>query len=334
VLFAQFWQWLSDLLADYVSEHVAATAAAIEPAAVSLAVIYVMVWGYLHLKGSIEEPIIAGAMRIARLAVVFGVGLQLWQYNALLVDTFMEAPVELAAELAGAADPVGTIDALWEAGGTVAALLWQKGGVLNGEVGYYLAAAIVYLLMGSVCVYALFLMALARVALALLLAVGPVFIVLLLFDSTRRFFEGWIAQLANYGLVGVLAVLMAAMMLTVVETYAVQTAARGDAILTVDALDMLLVAGLGLLLLRQVMPIAARLGGGVALASFGVASNALARSARVGGAMGQRLGGGVAARLAERSWSPAVAGFQSLSSMSGVAGSSRVRPVWRGVRGT
>jgi type IV secretion system protein VirB6 len=273
-------------------------------------------------------------MRIARLAVVFGVGLQLWQYNALLVDTFMEAPVELAAELAGAADPVGTIDALWEAGGTVAALLWQKGGVLNGEVGYYLAAAIVYLLMGSVCVYALFLMALARVALALLLAVGPVFIVLLLFDSTRRFFEGWIAQLANYGLVGVLAVLMAAMMLTVVETYAVQTAARGDAILTVDALDMLLVAGLVLLLLRQVMPIAARLGGGVALASFGAASNALARSARVGGAMGQRLGGGVAARLAERSWSPAVAGFQSLSSMSGVAGSSRVRPVWRGVRGT
>ena len=117
MLFAQFWQWLSLRLANYVSVHVAATAAAIEPAAVSLAVIYVMLWGYLHLKGAIQEPVITGAMRIARLAVVFGVGLRLWQYNEVLVDTFMEAPVELAAALAGAADPVATIDALWEQGG-------------------------------------------------------------------------------------------------------------------------------------------------------------------------------------------------------------------------
>ena len=64
--------------------------------------------------------------------------------------------------------------------------------MFNGDVGYYLAAVIVYVLMGAVCVYTLFLMALARVALAVLLAIGPLFIVLLLFDgrsgSSRR---GW-----------------------------------------------------------------------------------------------------------------------------------------------
>jgi type IV secretion system protein VirB6 len=314
MFFAQFWQWLTARLTDYVSVHVAATAAAIEPAAVSLAVIYVMVWGYLHLKGAIEEPVITGAVRIARLAVVFGVGLQLWQYNAALVNTFMEAPVELAARLAGAADPVATIDTLWERGGTVAATLWDKGGVLNGEVGFYLAAAVVYLLMGAVCVYTLFLMALARVAVALLLAVGPVFILMLLFESTQRFFEAWIAQLANYALVGVLAVLTASLMLTVVEAYATQTAARGAAIVTVDALDMLLVAGLVLLLLRQVMPIAARLGGGVALASFGVASAALGQGSRLGGTVGSRIGGRLVASMSER---------------IGMAGAARVMPVWR-----
>jgi type IV secretory pathway VirB6-like protein len=119
----------------------------------------------------------------------------------------------------------------------------------------------VYVLMGAVCVYTLFLMALARVALAVLLAIGPLFIVLLLFDGTKRFFEAWVAQLANYALVGVLAVLVASLLMTVVEAYAVQTAAKGAAILTVDALDMLLVSGLVLLILRQVMPIAARLAG-------------------------------------------------------------------------
>jgi type IV secretion system protein VirB6 len=334
VFFAQFWQWLSDRLTDYVSEHVATTAAAIEPAAVSLAVIYVMVWGFLHLKGAIEEPVIAGALRIARLAVVFGVGLQLWQYNEALVNTFMDAPTELAAALAGAADPIGTVDALWEQGGLVASTLWEKGGVLDGEVGFYIAAAVVYALVGAVCVYTLFLMALARVAVALLLAVGPMFILMLLFESTQKFFEAWIAQLANYALVGVLAVLTASLMLTVVEAYATQTAAKGAAILTVDALDMLLVAGLVLLLLRQVMPIAARLGGGVALTSFGVASAALERGSRLSGVLGRRVGGGLAASMSERmgadpaAWRAASA-VPAASVAAGISSIGRVLPVWR-----
>jgi type IV secretion system protein VirB6 len=330
VLFAQFWTWLSDRLADYVSVNVAAMAAAIEPATVSLAVIYVMGWGFLHLRGAVEEPVLTGAVRIVRLVVVFGVGLRLWQYNALIVDTFFEAPVQLAARLAGAANPVATVDALWDRGGTVAAALWEKGGVFNGDVGYYLAAAVVYGLMGAVCVYTLFLLALARVALAVLLALGPLFIVLLLFDGTKRFFEAWVAQLANYALVGVLAVLVASLLMTVVEAYAVQTAAKGAAILTVDALDMLLVAGLVLLILRQVMPIAARLSGGVALASQGVMGAAAAR-----GLGAVRSGGSYAGRsMLDR----AASGYERWA-RSGGAGASlspaalspgKVMPVWRG----
>lgn len=332
MLFEQFWVWLSNRLADYVSVNVAAVAAAIEPAAVTLAAIYVMVWGFLHLRGAVNEPVLTGAVRIVRLVVVFGVALRLWQYNALIVDTFFEAPVALAAALAGAADPVGTIDALWERGGTVAAFLWEKGGVFNGDVGYYLAAVIVYLLMGAVCVYTLFLMALARVALAVLLALGPVFIVLLLFDGTKRFFEAWVAQLANYALVGVLAVLVASLLMTVVEAYADQTAARGAAILTVDALDMLLVSGLVLLILRQVMPIAARLAGGVALASFGVMGAAASRSASQVAGVGSRAGRSLLDRAAfgYESWRQmglARAGTSSLVSPA------RVTPAWRTARG-
>jgi type IV secretion system protein VirB6 len=184
-------------------------------------------------------------------------------------------------------------------------------------------------------VYALFLMALARVAVALLLAVGPVFIVLLLFESTQRFFEHWVAQLVNYALVGVLAVLTTSLMMTVLESYAVQTAAKGAAILTVDALDMLLVAGLVLLILRQVMPMAARLAGGVALSGFGVVGAVAQRgggAARGGGVAGRVAMGHAAARL--ESWR---AGGASSSAASGVGigamGPGKVLPAWRAVRG-
>ena len=203
MLFAQFWQWLSDRLTDYVSVNVAATAAAIEPAAVSLAVIYVMVWGFLHLRGAVEEPVLTGAMRIVRLVVVFGVGLRLWQYNAAIVDTFFEAPVQLAAQLAGAADPVATVDALWDRGGTVAAFLWEKGGVFNGDVGLLPRRRDRVRADGcGVRVHALSHGA-SRVSRSRCCSRSDRCLSCCCCSTARkRFFEAWVAQLANYALVG------------------------------------------------------------------------------------------------------------------------------------
>jgi type IV secretion system protein VirB6 len=269
MVFQTFWAWLSSRLAAYISVHVANTAAAIEPAAVTIAVLYVMVWGYLHLSGKIDEPVVAAAVRLLSIIVVFGVGLRLWLYHSLIVDTFFDAPSELATSLVGATSPVTMVDTIWDRGGTVAGVLWDKGGLLTGDVGFYVAGAAIYLLVGFVCVYAMFLIALSRIALAVLLALGPLFIVLALFDSTRRFFEAWVHELANYALVTVLTVMVAALLLDLVEAYADQTAARGSALLTVDALNLALAASLVVLILRQVLPIAARLAGGFALSGLG-----------------------------------------------------------------
>ena len=270
--FATFWSWLNGQLAGYIGDNTARLAGILEPAVVTLATIYVMIWGYLHLMGKINEPIDAGLKRIALIALVLGVGLRLWLYNTLIVDTFYNAPAQLAAAMVGANDPVGTIDAIWDSGGIVAGNLWDKGGLWKGDFGFYLAGAVVWCLMGILCVYAMFLIALSSIALALLLALGPLFIGLLFFDATRRFFSAWIAQLANYALITLLTVMVAALLLHVVQSYAAQTAARGSAILTVDALNMMLIAVLVFLVLRQVMPIASGLAGGLALHSFGIAS--------------------------------------------------------------
>ncbi len=251
--FQTFWSWLAAQLNNYVGNNTARVAAALEPAIVTLATLYVMVWGYLQLTGRIDEPIVAGIRRIVLLAVVLGVALHLWLYNSVIVDTFYVAPSQLAAAVVGAGDPVATIDAIWQQGGAVAEQLWNKGGVLNGDFGFYLAGIIVWILMGMLCVYSMFLIALSSVASAILLAIGPLFVVMLLFDSTRRYFEAWIAQLANYALITILTVLGSALLLQVVESYAAQTAARGAALLTVDALDMVLLSVLVFLLLRQVI---------------------------------------------------------------------------------
>ena len=50
--FAQFFTWLKAQLLTYVGTNTATVAAAIEPAAVTLATIYVMVWGWMSLHGN------------------------------------------------------------------------------------------------------------------------------------------------------------------------------------------------------------------------------------------------------------------------------------------
>jgi type IV secretion system protein VirB6 len=241
-----------------------------------------MAWGYLLLTGMIDEPVVTGLKRILVMALILGAGLRLWLYNSLIVDTFYDAPAQLAAAVVGSSDPVGTIDVIWERGGTVAGNLWAKGG-LFGDWGFELAGALVWCLIGMLCVYAMFLIALSSIALAVLLALGPLFIGMLFFDTTKRFFAAWIAQLANYALITVLTVMVAALLLRVVQSYATQTAARGTALLTVDALNMVLIAMLVFLVLRQVMPIASGLAGGVSLNSFGFASRGIGWSVRAAG---------------------------------------------------
>jgi type IV secretion system protein VirB6 len=188
----------------------------------------------------------------------------------VIVDTFYNAPAQLAAAVVGSTDPVATIDAIWERGGSVAGFLWDKSVPIFSDIGFKLAGAIVWCLIGLLCVYAMFLIALSNIALAVLLALGPLFIALWLFEATRRLCVAWLAQLTNYALITVLTVMVAALLLQAVRSYAVQTAALGAAMLTVDALNMALIAVLAFLVLRQVMPIASGLAGGVSLDSFGL----------------------------------------------------------------
>jgi type IV secretion system protein VirB6 len=273
--FAEFNAWLNGILAGYIGDNLARIAGALEPAIVTLAVIYVMVWGYLELTGQIDEPFIVGVKRLITLAVILGCALHLWLYNSLIVDTFFNAPSQLGAVVVGAYDPVTIVDQILFDGSDAANLLLTKGGLLNG-FSFYLAGAAVYLMVGLTAIYTIFLLSLSRIALSVLLALGPLFIALLLFNTTKRFFEAWLAQLMNYAFITILTVLSAALMLKVVTVAAEQAVSAGGAISIASAVRVCLAAGLTFLVMRQVMPMAAGLASGLALSSFGIVSAALA----------------------------------------------------------
>ena len=288
--FAEFNTWLNALLATYIGDNTARVAGALEPAIATLATVYVMIWGYLHLTGKIEEPLMTGVKRFLVLGLILGLALHLWLYNALIVDTFFNAPGVLAANIVGAYDSVNVVDQILFSGGDAASLLLQKGGILNGDFSYYIAGFAVYLIVGLTAIYTIFLLALSRIALSVLLALGPLFIALLLFDTTRRFFEAWIAQLANYAFITILTVLAAALMMTLVSTAASQAANAGGGIQIAQAVRVCLAAGLTFLIMKQVPSMAAGLASGLALSSFGAISSVVAWGLGRARSTGRNLG--------------------------------------------
>jgi type IV secretion system protein VirB6 len=272
-LFAQFFTWLQGQLAAYIGANVAVVAAAIEPAVFTLATIYVMMWGFLQLTGRIQEPIMEGVKRIFVMVLIIGIAIRLWLYNSLVVDTFVNGPAQLATAVLGATNPVAMVDDIWHDGNKVAQALMTQGGVTG--IGYYLAAAAVYLLVGLVCVVTAFLLALSQIAIAVLLALGPVFIVMLFFDSTKKFFEHWIGQLANYALITVLIALLASLLLGVVRGYSLTAAGAGASVQIAAAAQLGVVCVFIALLIRQVPTMAAGLAAGMALSTYSAVSRTI-----------------------------------------------------------
>src|SRR5258708_34052006 len=93
--FSEFPAWLNGLLSSYIGTNTARIASVLEPAVVTLGVLYVMIWGYLQLAGKVEEPFVFGLKRLFTLAVVLGVALPPSLYNRVVAATFFVPPSEL-----------------------------------------------------------------------------------------------------------------------------------------------------------------------------------------------------------------------------------------------
>jgi type IV secretion system protein VirB6 len=219
--------------------------------------------------GKIEEPLLDGFKRIARIVLILGIGLKLWLYNSLIVDTFFSAPTALAAAMVGTPDPVAIVDQIIFQGGDAAAAMMAKGGILDGNLSYYLAGFFIYIAVGLAAIYTIFILSLAKVALSILLALGPLFIATLLFPVSRRFFDAWIGQLANYALVAMLSVMAVSLLMQLLTRATIQAAALGTGIDIAEAVRVCFAAVLIFLVIRQVPHVARGLASGMQLESYG-----------------------------------------------------------------
>jgi type IV secretion system protein VirB6 len=230
--------------------------------------LYIVLYGYLVLRGSVQEPIIEFAFRAIKLAIIVTLVRNASDYQTYVTNIFFETlPHEISQALnSGTVPSASTFDSLLDKAQKCAREIWSRASwpvdIVTGLGGMlvigasFLVAAIGYI----VSLY-------ARLALAIILAIGPIFIALAMFQTTRRFTEAWIGQLVNFVILQVLVVAIGSLLITSIDTTFTAIAVYSDVLMRPVALCSICIAAL--YVFYQLPGIASALAAGGASLTYG-----------------------------------------------------------------
>lgn len=267
---------LDATLATYIGEVASSVIGAFSGVVYTLLMIYMVLYGWSTMRGMISEPVNDFLARMVRLSVIVGIAMNLGRYNTYLSDFLWNTPDALAAYVAaGYADSRsnvqfldGLMSQLYDLGDAYWVLANAPGAIVP-DFGLMAVAILIWTTGMVATAYGAFLLGLSKMALAILLGIGPVFVLCLLFEGTKRFFESWIGQALNYVFLVVLTSAVIKLMLSIIEVYLGLASDDIAADPRIDqALPALAMCLMAALVMMQLPSIASALGGGVAISSL------------------------------------------------------------------
>jgi len=241
-------------------------------------VLYVLLYGFAILRGAIAEPMMDFAIRSVKLALVVMLATTAAYGSWIAQPLFHGLPDAIARAVGGGgvADAGGAFDQFFNR----AAYLGEKiadQATLTDWLPLLLSGA-VWVCGALAAALGFGIVVLSKVSLALLIALGPIFVACALFEVSRRYFFGWLSQAVNYLVLYALILAIFQMVLAIVAEQ--WGAIEGDDPMT-GGLIFIALCILGAIFFLQTPAIAAGISGG---ASLGLAD--------FGNAVSMGLGGG------------------------------------------
>lgn len=328
-VFKYLFETVLELLRNYATDTAANMAMTIGPLALVLFGIYVMLWGAALAQGKIQAPATDGFLRIVRGVLIIGFATSSGIFADYVIDLFWTVPGLLASEVTvpGSSMSLGNtpdgnlsianlLDSALQKGLAATQVAFEESanaglGSPGSAFAFALVGIFIIVFVALVCVYAGALVLVASMGLALMLGVGPLFILMAMFEATQSFFQAWVRQVTTFAIFYLLLAAAVSLMFSFFMPFldGIENT-EWDAVI-LAFVRTLVMCGVGLVILYQVQGWAAGLAGGIAIGAVGAVSQAI-------GAAGK----GTNAVAGERRFNPATGKMERMGGMAreGAAG--------------
>ena len=268
-------QQLTEPLNQFISSGAEGVASYLSTPLTAALTLYVIIYGFLIIRGTVSDPLMDFAFRVIKLGIIVTLVRTSSDYQTYVSDLFFHSiPNDIGGALnAGTAPTASAFDGLLDQGQAAAHAILSKASSWSISEAFFSALAWLLVILSSFLVASIgYVVSLyAKVALALVLALGPAFIALAMFDATRRFTEAWIGQLVNYVILQILVVATGSLLITAISQIYKMGNSFADFLMT--AMSVGAVSTSAAIIFYQLPSIASALAAGGASLSYGYSAS-------------------------------------------------------------
>lgn len=246
--------------------------------------VYVMLLGYRFLYHDSQFNLNQITRHIIVMLCVYGMIMNWQLYNVFVYNVFTNEPgsiaqilVDSAGKLHSGANISQALDGIYKA--VVDATVGFFGQISFSTTGiaFLFYGVMVFLIGTLMCVFALLLFIYAKMMMAVSLALGPLFILFVLWDSTKGVFTAWLRKLITLALIPIVTSAILVLMLSVINVTLPQINQPTENLQFYGIAPFLGLSLATTLVLSQVFRICSALGGGITLSSISTGAS-IARS--------------------------------------------------------
>lgn len=178
----------------------------------TMVVIYFAIWGYILWTNAIQEPLRESIFRFLRITAVATIALQFAFYSDFIIGTAFNGPNEIVNGITGENnEAVEQIDDAWHD-------IRAKGNeAMESDASWYdmgdhiynaMVAGVLWIGAFILCVPPFFLILLSKLVIGVLCVLGPIFIIMALFQKGVSFTQQWATQLVTYMMIYVVSLIV------------------------------------------------------------------------------------------------------------------------------
>ena len=267
--------YLDAATAKYFLDGAAAVVGALQGPATALVTLYVVLWGIAMMTGKVAEPVMDGAIRIVKSALIIAFATNSALYAGEVADFLYKWPAALVGVINGSEITSTTqiLDQSLAQSIDLGKKVWESATITT--IGLYFIALAIWTMGAVVAGLTAFIIITAKIGLALLLAIGPIFILLLMFDATREFFNKWLTSVLSTGFTIVLVSMVSQLIMKYysagIEAANASAGASGGIVAITTMMPAVVTGIIAIPMILSIPSLASGLGGGVSAGTAGIA---------------------------------------------------------------